>query len=379
MNRRLLLISLLFIACYDSNGQGQYTFTYTPSVSNSIPFSTGYTASSSNRRQLIYYPTNFPTAPSGNITTIYLRLTAGGTKNITNMFVNMGPTTQTIFTTTGGGNAWITGLSSVYSGPFSGAPDANLWLPIPLQTPFYYDNTQNFALDMGHYGYTAGFSFYQGNGAFVGRGIFGVSTNATGSVQDRLAELSFDIAPLPLKLLGFDGTFRNGVNALNWKVAEESDMAHYIVQRSFDGREYDDIATVSPLATSDDTKQYTYADEKVKKSSISYYRLKMVELNGTSTYSPVVRIMPKSAELFVVDAYPNPFSDQVSISVTIAEAGPLVYEINDLTGNSVTSGSFHLQPGMNNLTVPGLQAVAPGVYSLSLKAGNHHQVIKLSK
>jgi NADH:ubiquinone oxidoreductase subunit 4 (subunit M) len=68
-----------------------------------------------------------------------------------------------------------------------------------------------------------------------------------------------------------------------------------------------------------------------------------------------------------VEVYPNPFAEEVRLSVTATEPAPLSYELKDLTGRTVRSGIYSIQAGANQITIDNLEALAHGVYSLVVR------------
>jgi serine protease AprX len=75
--------------------------------------------------------------------------------------------------------------------------------------------------------------------------------------------------------------------------------------------------------------------------------------------------------------YPNPFTDQISLSLHSETNTTLEWRLSDITGRSIYSGSAALNTGNNgfSLTVPGL--LPHGVYILQLQSSRQRQVIKL--
>lgn len=163
----------------------QFMYNAPTEIANTIPFS----SSASNFRQSVYYPSDFPAAPSGNITAIYLKASTAASPNITNLTVKMGTTTMSTFPN----GTFIQGLQTVYSGDYNTPADANNYIKIVLQTPFPYDSTQNFIVELSQTGYSPGFSIMQGSVNLNSRTIFGNINNASGTVQHRLATMGFDM------------------------------------------------------------------------------------------------------------------------------------------------------------------------------------------
>jgi hypothetical protein len=92
-------------------------------------------------------------------------------------------------------------------------------------------------------------------------------------------------APLPLTLLDFSGEKTSNGNALTWKTSGEYETRNFEVERSLDGIGFIRIGSVA-AANNSTTQTYRFVDPQVKE--ISYYRLKMNDIDGSFRYSNVV-------------------------------------------------------------------------------------------
>lgn len=101
---------------------------------------------------------------------------------------------------------------------------------------------------------------------------------------------------LPVKLLSFDVNKVNNTAVLNWKVAAEENFSHYEIERSGEGRTFSTFKSVPGGRT---------AYEETDRSPLpkSFYRLKMVDADGTFLYSPVKVITTTQKEIRSVRAY----------------------------------------------------------------------------
>ncbi|MEM9259896.1 MAG: hypothetical protein AAGA62_09635, partial [Bacteroidota bacterium] len=138
------------------------------------------------------------------------------------------------------------------------------------------------------------------------------------------------VAVLPLDLLSFTGEARDKTNFLTWTTANEEDFSHFEVERSSAeaGARPDSSAdwweTISEIAGGQ-SGQYSFEDDPIT----AYYRLKMVDLDGTFTYSEVIlleNILGAAAGAMWV--YPNPSTgrftvDLSEVSISFQEAGEL--------------------------------------------------------
>jgi hypothetical protein len=186
MNKHLLgTISFLFFLLASVAHAQQYTYGTGAGTTNTIPFN-----GATNLRQWVYYPTDFPTAPSGNITTLYFKAAAATAVNFSNLTIKIGHTTLSTFTA----GPYVTGLTTVYNGPYSGTPITGNWVVVTLQTPFLYNGTQNFIIEASQTGYSPGFSIAQTTSGVTARSLYGTATATSGSTQDRLGHIGMDIA-----------------------------------------------------------------------------------------------------------------------------------------------------------------------------------------
>lgn len=76
---------------------------------------------------------------------------------------------------------------------------------------------------------------------------------------------------------------------LEWKTSEEVNLQNFIIQRKNINSPYAEITTIVPKG---DNSIYTYLDESAYKSNdlIFIYRLKIIETNGTESYSSEVPV-----------------------------------------------------------------------------------------
>ncbi|MGZ5286291.1 MAG: T9SS type A sorting domain-containing protein, partial [Flavisolibacter sp.] len=105
-------------------------------------------------------------------------------------------------------------------------------------------------------------------------------------------------------------------------------FSHYVVEKSFDGKEYSDIGIVmtSGTANPSEISHYKFKDLEVKANNgIVYYRLRWEEKNRETYYSPVriVRIS-KSSQVNDLVTYPNPVKDQLRMTLPLDWQGKTV-------------------------------------------------------
>jgi hypothetical protein len=110
---------------------------------------------------------------------------------------------------------------------------------------------------------------------------------------------------LPISLLSFTGQAEGGGVLLHWATAQEQNSSYFEVDRSADNQNYTAIGQVSAADNSTQTTNYSFTDGSPLAGN-NYYRLKMVDLDGSSVYSQVVVVNFGSSSQPSVDGYPNP-------------------------------------------------------------------------
>lgn len=95
--------------------------------------------------------------------------------------------------------------------------------------------------------------------------------------------------PLPVKLSAFNAARKSDVKvSLEWTTQEEINASHFVVERSFDGKEFDEAALVFAYGESKEEKIYRFTDMPGKKKvSAVYYRLRIVDMDGKTERSSV--------------------------------------------------------------------------------------------
>lgn len=118
-------------------------------------------------------------------------------------------------------------------------------------------------------------------------------------------------APLPVRLISFQGKKEGRVVRLQWETAEEINVSHFEVERSADGRRFASMASVPARNTSDERYQFV---DPASLDGTSYYRLKMVDLDKTFAYSRMIAL--KGNEMKELVVYPNPAREMVWLQNT---------------------------------------------------------------
>ena len=175
-------------------------------------------------------------------------------------------------------------------------------------------------------------------------------------------------APLPVVLTTFTGQATATGCRLAWATAQEVNSASFVVEASATGDAFAPVATLAAAGNSASLNTYAFVDasETALATARRYYRLRQVDLDGTSTYSPVVAISRSTAATTAtIAAYPNPFAETLSVALSGSfEPQMVAVALTTLTGRTVYATQLQLSAAPQAL--PALAALPAGVYVLRL-------------
>ena len=200
------------------------------------------------------------------------------------------------------------------------------------------------------------------------------------STSDRLYSLYFksftyddpNEGSLPVKLYSFTATKKNDNKvALDWTTSQELNTSHFVIERSYDGKNYEDAGIVFAVGNSNVNNNYKFTDEPKSKSGVVYYRLKMVDVDQYAERSAirVIRTSEISGEAKIL-TYPNPVVNELRVQLPVSwQQKQVNIEVYNSNGQIVKRSS--VSRANQNETV-GVSELSSGVYIV--KASNGTEV-----
>ncbi len=172
----------------------------------------------------------------------------------------------------------------------------------------------------------------------------------------------YDLA-LPLELVAFKGTQEGCDHKLEWSTSTEIDVRHFEIQYSRDGENYEAIGKVDAIGNSVTLQNYSFINTVSARTN--YYRLKMVDLDGSFEFSDVIILQSECAEIGIYfDLYPNPVStEKLYIQFNSELAGSSQLQILDALGRVVISTNVKVEEGFNRKSI-NVEQLAAGNYFL---------------
>jgi hypothetical protein len=164
---------------------------------------------------------------------------------------------------------------------------------------------------------------------------------------------------LPVRLLSFRATL-NGINTLlNWTIDNAINFSHFEIEYSRNGISFSSLGQVSYNSSQ---RAYQFNHSPVT-DPVNYYRLKMVDTDGSFKYSAVL-VVRSSVFIKDLSVYPQPAKDHVTVSVFAQRTQNIRLELYSSNGSKVKEISMTLNNGTNIFTIDNLQALPAGIYLL---------------
>lgn len=176
------------------------------------------------------------------------------------------------------------------------------------------------------------------------------------------------LGTLPANLIYFTGRLNGNTVTLNWQSANEINLYHYEIEKSFNGISFTKTAQIKS-----GNNHYTFQDDITQNSgSRIYYRLKKTDKDGSYTYSSVFSIHIPASVLFTI--MPNPAKENVTIKLNKPFIGKVSLSITDATGKAIHTTETPLHENACRISISSLM---PGTYFITVSVNGERAVQKL--
>ena len=211
-------------------------------------------------------------------------------------------------------------------------------------------------------------SLYLGTSTISGDGIASSgshqSTHGSADAAFDAMLVRFTDNTLPLNLMDFTANYQAAAHQvlLQWHTAQEWQTAAFEVQRQLAGSGWKAIAQQKAAGNSLSKRRYTCTDDKLEEGPHTY-RLKMIDTDGSFSYSPTAVVWVKAGKTWQV--WPTLTSGR-QVQVRLSQPGTV--SITDGQGKRLLS--YNLGAGQHTLPLP----AAAGIYFVQ-----HQQLAQVQK
>ncbi len=212
-----------------------------------------------------------------------------------------------------------------------------------------------------------------GSNLTTGNGRNYVSFEGLSSFSGGTAGIKLTYASLPVELARFAATSKDCEVELDWVTASEEAFSHYEIERSEDGRDFNKIAEVEGQGG---TNAFAYSFNDSGARLTNYYRLKMVDLDGSFEYSNI-EIVILDCEQSDIKLFPNPVKDRSFVTLDFQNIQGLVnISIFDITGKRIKVIENHVN---NDQVLLDVADLAQGTYLVQFYYNGKVEALKFVK
>jgi len=151
---------------------------------------------------------------------------------------------------------------------------------------------------------------------------------------------------LPIELVNFVIKGKDNKAYLTWETNIEINSDFFEIQKSRDRSSWTNITTVEAQGNSNSIVYYTYTDDNMHVANNGsennvYYRLRMVDQDGSFTYSPLRSIRTSGNSLVEFTLYPNPTQGSITIESSIANIDSGLIQVYNMNGQLIHEQSLN--------------------------------------
>lgn len=180
---------------------------------------------------------------------------------------------------------------------------------------------------------------------------------------------------LPVRLASFEAAQQGRTIRLQWRTLVEFQNAGFSIERSVDGKEFQEIAFVEGQGRSDRPVDYSFVDVNLPTPPVDLgYRLRQVDLDGAMTFSDALQLALRTpADVVGVSGpYPEPATGEmvtVRIVLPTSAEGNVSIRMYDVNGRLIRDIPSLKRQGREIVESIPVNDLAAGSYFLRITVG----------
>ena len=186
---------------------------------------------------------------------------------------------------------------------------------------------------------------------------------------------------LPVTLVSISAAIENKTVELQWQTTSEVNSSHFSVQRSYDGKKFENIAQVQSAGNTSNTTAYHYSDDLSgidRKSENFYYRLQQFDQNETYTFSRLVSVKsPFQSDEDPILLMGNPVENNATVLFGTSQCDEVSVRVLDMKGRLVLTKKF-AKTCLKVFSLP-TTTLPKGIYLLEVLWKQNRKTLKIVK
>jgi len=177
---------------------------------------------------------------------------------------------------------------------------------------------------------------------------------------------------LPVVLSNFEAIVVNGKKvSLAWTTQQEINSNYFSIERSADGTNWKEMIIIRAAGNSSLPINYSATDDLPLKGA-NLYRLRMIDLDGTFSFSAVKMIIVNEAS--IISVYPNPASGVINITTGNIPATNWNVRLLSLSGQELIKKEIN--KGITTATISSV-GMPNGLYLIVINDGVNSETSKI--
>ena len=177
------------------------------------------------------------------------------------------------------------------------------------------------------------------------------------------------ITVLPVDLVYFNAEAQGNNALLTWGTQSETNNSHFVLYRSVDGVNFEEIQQVEGAGTTNQAQSYSVVDENAAAyADAVYYKLEQVDFDGTVDDDIDIQLVRFSGSA-VVKVYPNPAQKGADIQVEATD----IFTIDVFAVNGQMTAKFEF--GGVDLATISTSELAVGTYVLIINQTIERKIV----
>jgi hypothetical protein len=179
---------------------------------------------------------------------------------------------------------------------------------------------------------------------------------------------------LPVELIYFSAYRVSNFVNIDWSTASERENQHFVLEKSNDGINFEEIFRTKGGGDSHRILNYNYRDESRNPNGIAYYRLVQYDFSGIKTYSQIISV-EDDYEFLETELIPNPNIENVSSKIIFNKVPneEVTVSISDMNGVLLFESIKKMEE--NKFEIP--SNFSKGVYVVKVKAGDFYAIKRM--
>lgn len=169
---------------------------------------------------------------------------------------------------------------------------------------------------------------------------------------------------LPIELLTFVGKNEGDKNLVQWVTATEKNSDFFRLEKSSNGVDFEKLLDINAAGNSESTKYYNTFDV-TPFEGISYYRLKLYDLDGSYEYSNIISVDNSNLTSYITAPRPNPTNGNIEFDVNTRTSEQILIELYNNNGLIIHTIKQTIEGGYQSLNLD-LSKFDSGIYLLKV-------------